>query len=41
MLDYGDLAITNPDLPYTAFTYWKTVVPEGICRLEEVVSSQS
>jgi hypothetical protein len=37
-LDYGDLAVTNLELAYPAFTYWKSVVPQGIWRLEEVSS---
>src|SRR5579862_5675033 len=36
LLDYGDLAIANPDLFLTAFTYWK-YVPQGIWRIEESI----
>jgi len=36
ILDYGDLAIADPLLAYTAFTYWKYAPPQGIWRIEEV-----
>ena len=36
LLDYGDLAISNPHLAHTAFVYWKSVPQHGIWRLEEV-----
>jgi hypothetical protein len=35
-LDYGDLAIANPQIAHTAFIYWKSVLPQGTWRLEEV-----
>ena len=38
ILDYGDLAIANPQIAYAAFVYWKSVPPQGIWRLEEVLS---
>jgi hypothetical protein len=36
ILDYGDLAIADPLLAYTAFVYWRSAPPQGIWRLEEV-----
>lgn len=36
LLDYGEIALTNPQLPHVAFNYWKAVPPEGIHRIEEV-----
>jgi hypothetical protein len=37
ILDYGDFAIADPQLAYTAFVYWKSAPPQGIWRLEEVI----
>ena len=36
VLDYGDLAVSNPRLAHTAFVYWKSIEPYGRWRIEEV-----